>query len=58
MIHTGNTAKDTEGCLIAGTNKVDGDTVSGSKAKFNELYDYLKTRDIKKSKLIITEKFE
>lgn len=57
LIHTGNTATDTEGCIIAGTAKVDDNTVSGSKDKFNEIYNFLKTQNIEDVMLIITEQF-
>ena len=41
LIHIGNTAKDTEGCILVGENKVIGQVVN-STATFNRLYDRLK----------------
>lgn len=57
LIHTGNTSDNTEGCLIVGTSKIDENTVSGSRDKFNELYNYIASKNIDKAKLIITENF-
>lgn len=37
LIHCGNTAKDTEGCILVGENKERG-KVLNSKATFNRLY--------------------
>lgn len=42
LIHIGNTAGDTEGCILVGENKVVGQVVN-STATFNRLYDRLKT---------------
>lgn len=41
LIHIGNTAKDTEGCILVGENKVVGKVIN-STATFNRLYDRLK----------------
>lgn len=41
LIHIGNTAKDTEGCILVGENKVVGQVIN-STATFNRLYDRLK----------------
>ena len=37
-IHSGNTDKDTEGCLLVGETWVSGDNISGSKIAFGKLY--------------------
>lgn len=42
LIHIGNTAKDTEGCILVGENKVIGQVVN-SATTFNRLYDRLTT---------------
>ncbi len=42
LIHIGNTAKDTEGCILVGENKLVGQVIN-STATFNRLYDRLKT---------------
>lgn len=39
-IHPGNTAEDTEGCLLVGENKVVGKVIN-SKDTFNKLYKFL-----------------
>ena len=41
-IHTGNTAKDTEGCILVGYNRVKGRVVD-SRAAFKRLFAKLKT---------------
>ena len=41
LIHIGNTAKDTEGCILVGENKLVGQVIN-STATFNRLYDRLK----------------
>lgn len=41
-IHTGNTSKDTEGCLILGSSWVGKDFVGGSKAAFDKVFPLLK----------------
>lgn len=38
LIHSGNTAKDTEGCILVGRNKVKGQVVN-SKETYLELYN-------------------
>jgi len=51
-IHAGNTAADTEGCLLPGKNK-GTDTVSSSRVAFMSLFDKLKTAT-QKEKVFIT----
>ena len=41
LIHIGNTAKDSEGCILVGENKVAGQVVN-STATFRKLYERLK----------------
>lgn len=41
LIHTGNSAKDTEGCVLVGYNKVKGGLVNSTEA-FIKLYETLK----------------
>lgn len=41
LIHVGNTAADTEGCLLLGYNKVKGQVIS-SKVAFEKVYNKLK----------------
>ena len=40
LIHTGNTEKDSSGCLIVGENKIKGQVIN-SKATFEKLYKEL-----------------
>jgi hypothetical protein len=42
-IHSGNSSKDTEGCLIVGMNWTGGDWVSNSKAAYDKLFALLKS---------------
>ena len=42
LIHIGNTAKDTEGCILVGENKVVGQVVNSTQT-FRRLYETLKT---------------
>lgn len=54
-IHTGNTSKDTEGCVLVGT--WDGEKenwISNSKIAFNKLMDKLQAATDKKEKITIT----
>lgn len=53
-IHSGNTHKDTEGCLLVGVNKVVG-KVLNSRETFNKLFKVLKERS-SKGKIYITIK--
>lgn len=41
LIHTGNTAKDTEGCLLVGKNKVVGQLVD-SRIVYTQLYNKMR----------------
>lgn len=41
LIHTGNTAKDSDGCLLVGYNKVKGQVINSTEA-FIKLYNVLK----------------
>lgn len=41
LIHCGNTAKDTDGCILVGENKVKGQLVN-SRATFSKLYPIMK----------------
>lgn len=57
LIHPGNDAKDTEGCLIVGhSRKIN--RVEGSKLKFGQLMKLLEPTDLSKSKIIISEDFQ
>lgn len=51
LIHAGNTAKDTEGCIILGQNKVVGKVIN-SKEFVNKLYPIIKNA-CQKGKVII-----
>lgn len=42
LIHCGNTAKDTDGCILVGENKVKGQVIN-SQATFRKLYPILKS---------------
>ena len=42
-IHTGNSDKDTEGCLLVGTGWAGTDWISGSKEAFDRLFPLMKT---------------
>lgn len=42
-IHSGNSSKDTEGCILLGLNWAGGDWVANSKDAFNIFFDKLKT---------------
>lgn len=50
-IHSGNTAKDSLGCIIVGENKVKGKVIN-SRATYNKLFDLIKNE--KDIYLIIT----
>lgn len=53
LIHCGNTAKDTEGCVLVGENKAVG-KVLNSTATFKRLYEMLKAADERGEKIWIT----
>ncbi|WP_433810677.1 DUF5675 family protein [Flavobacterium johnsoniae] len=57
LIHSGNTAADTEGCLLPGSTK-STDFVGDSKAKVKEINDYVKEKGVEGAKIIITAKYE
>lgn len=57
LIHSGNTASDTEGCLIAGTAR-SKDYVSASRDKLKEIFDYIEEIGINRAKIIITQSYE
>jgi hypothetical protein len=44
LIHIGNYAKDTEGCILVGENKVKGQVINSTET-FKRLYELLKTAD-------------
>lgn len=53
LIHIGNTAKDTEGCILVGENKEKG-KVLNSTATFRKLYATLKAADERGEQIWIT----
>jgi hypothetical protein len=53
LIHTGNTAADSSGCIIVGYNKVRG-KVLNSKLAFEKLYNILKVAANKGETITIT----
>jgi len=57
LIHSGNTADDTEGCLIVGSTKSQ-DFVGGSRDKLKEIFDYVEEIGIEGAKIIITQAYE
>lgn len=57
LIHSGNTADDTEGCLIAGSSK-SVDFVGGSRDKLKEIFDFVEEIGIKDAQIIITQAYE
>ncbi|OVE54215.1 hypothetical protein B0E34_19350 [Chryseobacterium mucoviscidosis] len=57
LIHSGNTADDTEGCLLPGSTK-SKDFVGGSKVKLKEIFDYVEEIGIKDAKIIISQAYE
>ena len=52
LIHAGNTAEDSAGCLLVGQNKVKGQVIN-SQATFRELYNLLKDRHDKGEEITI-----
>lgn len=57
LIHAGNTAKDTEGCILPGITRGE-DRVNSSRAKLKEVLKYVKEHDISKIRLVIIDAFE
>ncbi len=57
LIHAGNSAKNTEGCLLPGGSRKK-DWVSGSQAKLKEINDYVNKVGIEDATIIITESYE
>ncbi|OXA73370.1 hypothetical protein B0A56_13265 [Flavobacterium columnare NBRC 100251 = ATCC 23463] len=57
LIHKGNSAEDTEGCLLPGTSK-GVDKVIDSKTMFDKIKSEAKKRGLTNSKLIITANYE
>ena len=53
LIHAGNTASDSAGCLLCGENKIKGGVVN-SMATLRKLYAELKLADSKKEEIWIT----
>lgn len=51
-IHTGNTEKDTEGCILVGYNKVKGKVIN-SKIAFDKVMKYLELATINNEKITI-----
>lgn len=54
-IHSGNTDKDTEGCILVGENKVVGKVIN-SKVTYNKLYTILNKALSKKELITLTIK--
>ena len=57
LIHSGNTADDTEGCLLPGSTR-SKDFVGSSKAKLKEIFDHVEEIGIKDAKIIISQAYE
>ncbi len=53
LIHTGNTADDSAGCILVGTNSATG-RVSGSLMAFNKLLPMLEQATARKEEITIT----
>ena len=51
-IHTGNTEKDTEGCILVGYNKIKGKVIN-SKIAFDKVMKYLELATINNEKITI-----
>ncbi len=54
LIHSGNSGKDTEGCLIAGS-RASGTYVTESKAMLQRINKFLKSKTLRQVQLIIAE---
>nr|WP_294926591.1 DUF5675 family protein [uncultured Flavobacterium sp.] len=57
LIHSGNSAESTEGCLLPGSSK-SLDWVSNSRDKLVEINEYVKSVGIENAKIIITQDYE
>ena len=57
LIHAGNYATDTEGCLLPGSTKTT-DFVGSSKAKLKEINDHVTEKGIENAQIIITAAYE
>ncbi|KAF2081879.1 DUF5675 family protein [Flavobacterium sharifuzzamanii] len=57
LIHSGNSAEDTKGCLLPGSSR-STDWVSKSKDKLDEINNYINSIGIENAKIIITEEYE
>ncbi|WP_207556461.1 DUF5675 family protein [Flavobacterium frigidimaris] len=57
LIHAGNSAEATEGCLLPGSSR-SVDWVSKSVDKLNEINEYVKSIGIENAKIIITQEYE
>ena len=53
LIHCGNTAKDTEGCILVGENKVKGQLIN-SRETFQRLYAVMKDAANRRATITIT----
>lgn len=53
LIHIGNTAKDTDGCILVGENKAAGQVLN-STATFRKVYAKLKAADERGERILIT----
>lgn len=53
LIHCGNTAKDTDGCILVGENKVKGQLIN-SRETFQRLYPVLKDAANRRATITIT----
>ncbi len=54
LIHSGNSGKDTEGCLIAGS-RASGTYVTESKAMLQRINKFLKSKPLRQVQLVIAE---
>lgn len=54
LIHSGNSGKDTEGCLIAGS-RASGTYVTESKAMLQRINKFLKSKPLRQVQLVIFE---